>query len=188
MQRPKGLKMRIVNIRRELKMCLLDQPQQNVAHLKMLPKKSVKIMKGNFQKKEPLHFAETFHAVFGGGFAKELTAEPQWAKCSKRWSFSGQVAPLVSTAKAKLNLLSAPLKLVSQDSGALSPIHHLNRDQRESPQRHEDQSNLHSHSNHQGPTIPQWLFLFHYITTVIQRKCEMPWTDSFSSKERKSKW
>lgn len=56
------------------------------------------------------------HAVFGGGFAKELTAEPQWAKCSKRWSLSGQVPPLVPVAKKqKLNLLSAPLKLVSQD-------------------------------------------------------------------------
>ena len=56
------------------------------------------------------------HTVFGGGFAKELTAEPQWAKCSKRWSLSGQVPPLVPVAKKqKLNLLSAPLKLVSQD-------------------------------------------------------------------------
>lgn len=37
----------------------------------------------------------------------------KWAKCSKRWSSSGQVPPLVPTAKVKPNLLSAPLKRVS---------------------------------------------------------------------------
>lgn len=68
------------------------------------------------REKKKLCFTETFHAVFWEGFAKELTAEPQWAKCSKRWSLSGQVPPLVPMVKAKLNLLSAPLKLVSQDS------------------------------------------------------------------------
>lgn len=54
--------------------------------------------------------------MFWEGFAEELTAEPQWTKCSKTWSLSGQVPPLVPMARAKLNLLSAPLKLVSQDS------------------------------------------------------------------------
>lgn len=57
-----------------------------------------------------------FCPVFWEGFAKELTAEPTWAKYSKRWSSSGQVPPLVPIAKVKLNLLSAPLKLVSRDS------------------------------------------------------------------------
>lgn len=54
--------------------------------------------------------------MFWEGFAKELTAEPKWAKYSKRWSSSGQVPPLVPIAKVKLNLLSAPLKQVSWDS------------------------------------------------------------------------
>lgn len=87
---------------------------------------------------------------------------------------------LAPTAKAKLNLLSAPLKLVSQDSGALSPIHHLSGDQRETPRRNEDQSHLHSHSNHQDPTIPLWHSPFHYITTVIPRKCKMPASGNYS--------
>lgn len=61
-------------------------------------------------------FTERLRIVFGEGFAKELTVEPQWAKRSERWSLSGQVPPLVPMAKANLNLLSAPFKLVPQDS------------------------------------------------------------------------
>ncbi len=45
---------------------------------------------------------------------------------------------------------------------SLSPIHHLSRDQRETPQRNEDHSNLHSHSNRRGSTIPQWLSISLY--------------------------
>lgn len=106
------------------------------------------------------------------GFAKELTAEPKGAKCWKRWSSSGQVPALVPMAKLKLNLLSAPLKLVSQDSELSlfrAPIHHLSRDQRETPQRSEDQSSLRSHWSHQGPTIPVVTLS---ISTVVQNEMQ----------------
>lgn len=65
-------------------------------------------------------------SVSEGGFAGELDSKKRakkWAKCSKRWSSSGQVPPLVPTAKLKPNLLSAPFKHVSQDLGALQLSH-----------------------------------------------------------------
>lgn len=60
------------------------------------------------------------------GFAGELDGKKRAkkrAKCSKRWSWSGQVPPLVPTAEVKPNLLSAPFKRVPQDSGARRLYH-----------------------------------------------------------------
>lgn len=200
MQRPQGLEMCTMNLKRKVRKCLLDQllwhVEQNITVSYSLPKKRkiacmrVEVLhyfqnQSRYKKQKPCF--TTFHTVFWEGFAKELTAEPQWAKFLKRWSLSGQVPPLVPMAKVKLNLLSTPLKLVSQDSELCLPSITSAGTKRETPQRNEDQSNTHSHSNHQGPTIPLWLSPFHKITNVIQMKRKMPPTSNYSFFQKRGK-
>lgn len=136
MQRPQGLKTYIRNFQRKPRICASGLTA--VAYGTKMTKSEFKYFPNGKKRKplvwEPLlklmrglsisriiahnrnYASRRQFTVFGEGFAKELTAEPQWAKCSERWSLSVQVPPLVPMAKAKLNLLSAPLKLVSQDS------------------------------------------------------------------------
>lgn len=127
----------------------------------------------------------------GRDLLEKLTAEPKWAKCSKRWSSSGQVPPLVPTAKVKLNLLSAPFKRVSQGLGSSLALPSITPAGTKAggtlpppfPQRNGDQSSLHSHWNHQGPTVPQWLCPFHCIVAVTQTKCKKKKKKSASDRQ-----
>lgn len=131
---------------------------------------------------------KTFCAVFWEGFAKELTAEPTWAKYSKRWSSSGQVPPLVPIAKVKLNLLSAPLKLVSRDS-ELSLSH-------PSPQQgpkgdplkewgSEQFASTFKPSRPNNPIVTLSISLYHnWHTNVMQNATD--WQLQCSSKERRN--
>ncbi len=204
LQRPRGMETCIVNLQRKLRMRLLDQllwfMEQSFVNSNILPKKrkitglraAPEINEGplHFQnhsrQKKKLRFTETFHAVFWEGFAKELTAEPQWAKCSKRWSLSGQVPPLVRTAKAKLNLLSAPLKLVSQDLELSLPSitsagtkGRLPKGMRIRAICIHTQTIKAQQSHSDSP--------FHYITTVIQMECKMPRTSNYSFLQKREK-
>lgn len=125
---------------------------------------------------------KTFHAVCWEGFAKELTAEPKGAKCWKRWSSSGQVPALVPMAKLKLNLLSAPLKLVSQDSELSLSLPSITSAGTKG--RLPKGARIRTVCVHiqaiKARQSPRWLSPFHCIATVIQMKCKMPQTGNYS--------
>lgn len=123
----------------------------------------------------PLHHFQNrrLERHFTQCFQKDLLQSWQWnhnelnAQRDEVW-----VPPLVPMAKVKLNLLSAPLKLVSQDSEHSLPSITSAGTKRRFPEGVRDQSNLHSRSDHQGSTIPQRCSPFRCITAVIRMKHE----------------